>query len=68
MKLSECKYGVLVTYAVDVDNPKLLGKVGMVVGVSENCKTGLPVPLVQWQDDKDYRGSVHHSRLALYQD
>lgn len=58
MKLSECKYGVLVISNFDK-------KVGMVVGVTESTK-GLPAPEIKWQDGKTFYRFPEN--LSLYKD
>lgn len=68
MKLSECQHGVLVSYT----NGAGVIKVGMVVGVTSSYNraknTWAPIPLIQWEDDKDSREGAHHSNLTLYND
>ncbi len=61
MKLSECRFGVIVENFV-------YGKVGMVVGITE-YKTDygtFPIPLVQWQDGTTC--AANHVNLRLYEE
>lgn len=58
MKLSECKYGVLVEDSS--------GNVGMVLGISQN-EAGEAVPLVQWQSNTAVI-KCHPKRIALYEE
>lgn len=66
MRLSECKYGVLVQ---KLDG----GEIGMIVGVTNNAfgspyekNPSYAIPLVQWQNG-DTRG-IHHENIDFYRD
>ncbi len=65
MKLSECKFGILVQPAeINRKHYNQLSKIGMVVGITENC-TKEAIPEVQWQDGTKY--GCHHNNLARYE-
>ena len=71
MKLSECRYGILVkreTKEYVHSHLHLTVKhsvIGMVVGISQNCM-GEAIPLIQWQDGEEF--SIHHENLSFYEE
>jgi hypothetical protein len=63
MKLSDCKYGVL------VQTLEQFGEIGMVVGITNNIPTVLSeeqknperaIPMIQWQSGRTF-GINHHN-------
>lgn len=69
MKLSDCKYGIL------VQSTATHSQVGMVVGITNNVALTASsdmydperaIPLVQWQSGKTY--GIHHSNLRAYKE
>jgi hypothetical protein len=63
MKLSQCKYGVIV-YRQTYINIKPL--IGMVVGIGQN-RHKEAIPLVQWQD-RTTPIVIHHGCIDLYEE
>lgn len=61
MKLSECKLGILVQSTLPLPEKT---KIGMVVGITENC-TKEAIPEVQWQDGR--KSGHHHVNLTRYE-
>lgn len=68
MKLSECKFGVLVQ-SIDT------GEIGMVKGITNNLTNLLTeeqrdpsraIPLVEWQSGRTT--GIHHGNIKLYKD
>lgn len=69
MKLSDCKYGILVQ---DISE---YGEIGMVVGIT-NCIPNVlsedqkdpnrAIPLVQWQSGRTW--GIHHNNIRVYKD
>jgi hypothetical protein len=61
MKLSECKFGILVENEFDI-------RVGMIIGITQyTTEQGtFPVPLIQWQDGTTHAMNPDH--LRLYED
>lgn len=68
MKLSECKYGVIV---INENN----NHIGMVVGITNNAchfidlqirsELDRAIPLIQWSNGDKY--PIHHENLSLYE-
>ncbi len=70
MKLSQCKYGILVKFN---DNSDL---VGMIVGITNNAELASAdirddpanaIPLVKWSGRHEPVG-VHHGNLSIFKD
>ncbi len=61
MKLSECKFGILVENEFD-------SRVGMIIGITQYTteEDAFPVPLIQWQDGTTHAMNPNH--LCLYED
>lgn len=68
MKLSECKFGVLVQCIAT-------GEIGMVKGITNNLSRMLTeeqreperaIPLVEWQSGRTT--GIHHGNIKLYKD
>jgi len=69
MKLSECKYGILVQ---DLSEH---GEIGMVVGITNSMLNvlsevqrdpELAIPLIQWQSGRTC--GIHHNNIRVYKD
>lgn len=65
MKLSECTHGKLVYQNNTSFDDKGNVKVGMVIGITQNCCEEA-IPMVQWQDGNKF--SAHHANLSLYEE
>lgn len=65
MKLSECKYGVLVARAFCTVGKDPYTRVGMVVGVTQNSLEEA-IPLIHFQSGERY--GVHPANLFLYEE
>tara|TARA_R110002153_G_scaffold244399_1_gene399807 strand:- start:99 stop:296 length:198 start_codon:yes stop_codon:yes gene_type:complete len=65
MKLSECKYGVLVETVFGVVGRNSYTRVGMVVGVTQNSLEEA-IPLIHFQNGEEY--GVHPANLFLYEE
>lgn len=69
MKLSECKYGILVQELSEH------GEIGMVVGITNSMLNVLSevqrdlefaIPLIQWQSGRT--SGIHHNNIRVYKD
>lgn len=69
MKLSECKYGILVQELSEH------GEIGMVVGITNKISSVLSedqkdpnqaIPLVQWQSGRTW--GIHQNNIRVYKD
>ena len=65
MKLSACKFGILVVDCRSYRAPEV-SRIGMVIGITQNS-TREAIPLVQWQGSAECVG-FHHAHLAKFEE
>lgn len=66
MKLSQCKYGVVVCRQAHINTLDIKPLIGMVVGIGQN-RHKEAIPLVQWQD-RTTPIVIHHGCIDLYEE